>query len=675
MLHQQWALSPEMRVERLLQEQQTLLRRMTPAARAVFEREMLPALQRGEIPPVCDRLWEVDYVRKPVSVPEFLLGKDYLGPQLRGFVYPKIVDDLEELFEGDYTEVVLGGGIGWGKSRKAELGILYDIYRVSCLRVPAAAYGLIPGSTLAFLNVSVNKTQAQKVLFSGLFGLMKQCPYFRDVFPYMTGLTTEIRLPNNITCYPVAGNETSLLGEGVFSAAFDEMNFMAVVERSKANPEGGTYDQAVALYKRMKARLRSRLNARGRLPGKLWLISSARYPSDFTERMEEEAKTDKHIFVRKYASWETKPATSFLSETFKVEVGDRTKRSRVLDGSETDVNPARVVDVPVDYKEDFDKEPDQQVRDVLGISVLSIRPFISLRHKIKAMFDRGTALQLQHPFSNFDVTLQREEDYLVPEKLPWRNVPVLDEFNRIKTDAAGVPIIRRKMAEGLWFCHNDLAKNRDAAGQVHVRAIGSKMIPRLSGAKMTFERRPVMVVCLCLRVVAPRNGEIDLPQMRSVIYQLKTYGVQFGLITYDSYSSQESIKTLNDLGYTAEEYSVDTSNDAYEDLKSALYDDRLSCYYVEKLEEELANLIFDEKRQKVDHPTTPGASKDLADGLAAAVHHCEANWLKAEAATLAPRPGMTDSGIRAGARDERQEELLRKIEMGLPLTEEEINAL
>jgi hypothetical protein len=103
------------------------------------------------------------------------------------------------------------------------------------------------------------------------------------------------------------------------------------------------------------------MNKRGMLPGHLWMVSSARCPNDFTERKAVEALTDKTIFVRQYSAWETKPRSDFMAETFEVEVGDVTRRSRVLDGSETDVNRSCVIIVPMDYKAEFEKDPDESV--------------------------------------------------------------------------------------------------------------------------------------------------------------------------------------------------------------------------------------------------------------------------------------------------------------------------
>jgi hypothetical protein len=114
-------------------------------------------------------IYAADYASKPVSVETFIMDPQYLGGRLRNRIYPVIVDGLVEIFEGDYLEICLSGAIGWGKTWEIAIGITYEIYLVSCLRDPAFSRGLIPGSTLAFLNVSVDKRQAQRVLFSNVF--------------------------------------------------------------------------------------------------------------------------------------------------------------------------------------------------------------------------------------------------------------------------------------------------------------------------------------------------------------------------------------------------------------------------------------------------------------------------------------------------------------------------
>jgi hypothetical protein len=489
--------------------------------------------------------------------------KQYLGNILRGNIYPKILDDLIELFEGSYSEVLLMGAIGWGKSVFAEVGICYDLYKVSCLKNPADAFGLLPNSNVAFINVSVNKTQASKVIFGGIGNLIRNSPYFKGKFPYNAAITTELRFPRGVFAYPVAASEQALLGEGVFSAAFDELNFYAVVEKSKQHPEGGTYDQALQLYTKMSRRIKSRMNKRGMLPGHLWMVSSARYPNDFTERKAVEALTDRTIFVRQYSAWETKPRSDFMAETFEVEVGDVTRRSRVLDGSETDVNRSRVITVPMDYKAEFEKDPDESVRDFGGVPVLSIKPFIGRRDMITEMMQKGQAAGLRHPFTNFTVTLQDEHDHLLPEHLDW----IVDgKTKRINT--------------GPYYSHIDLAKVNDAAGFAVAHVVGSRQVSRGFGREKKFETRPIIRLDLALEIVAPPRGEIRIASVRELLYQLRDLGLQFQLVTYDSFASEESIQILKAEGFSADNLSVDRDAAPYEALKEAIYDGRLLCYEV-----------------------------------------------------------------------------------------------
>jgi len=135
----------------------------------------------------------------------------------------------------------------------------------------------------------------------------------------------------------------------------------------------------------------------------------------------------------------------------------------------------------------------------------------------------------------------------------------------------------------------------------------------------------VIRVDLVLRINPPAgNGEISIPAIRGLLYQLHEWGMQFGMISADSFGSQESIFTLKNEGYHADSYSVDRENDAYVGLRQAIYAGRLICYHYPVLERELAQL--EDTGKKIDHPAIAGSSKDVADALAAAVHHWEEGW-------------------------------------------------
>ena len=642
---------------------------MSPEARRIYSEKVRRTVETPHDRTFQNQLYSLSYKIKPVDVVTFVQDRYYLGGTLRGNLYPALLDDLQELFAGDYVEVLLKGGIGWGKTTFAYIAICYDIYLVSCLREPADAFGLIPGTSLAFVNVSMTLQMARRILFKGIFNLIKQSPYFRENFPFDPNLSNEIRFPRGVICYPVATTEQSLLGEGVFSAAFDEMNFYHVVERSKQMPEGGVYDQAQMLYNRLSRRLKSRMNQRGRMPGHLFMISSSRYPNDFTERKSKEALDgDKSIFVRDYSVWETKPPETFMTETFRVEVGDQSRRSRVLTGDEVNVNEERVIDVPMDYKPEFELDTDAAVRDFAGIPVLAIRPFIVRREKITDMFKRGEEVGAKHPFTNLDVTLENPEiDHLLPENLLYEEVELINEKRQ------KVKVKRLYGKYGKRFIHVDLAKSQDACGLGVGLITGEKWVERGIGKDKHNELKPIIRIELALRIVAPKNGEIDIAKVRGIIYQLADLGCEFEMITYDSWQSTESVQTLKNECYNADTYSVDIDATAYEETKMALYDDRLICYEIPMLKKELGSLEKNEKTGKIDHPA--GSSKDLADVVAGVVHHAEEYFVNGASRWRGVE------GISVGTRwtpetlEEKRQELYEKIARGVPLSEEQIRLL
>lgn len=237
------------------------------------------------------------------------------------------------------------------------------------------------------------------------------------------------------------------------------------------------------------------------------------------------------------------------------------------------------------------------------------------------------------------------------------------------------------MFDALYFAHADLSKTRDATGICVGHVVGTKKVSRLDARTLqdVREELPIIRIDLVLRVVPPEHGEIDIPRVRSICHQLRNQGVEFGLITFDAFGSQESIKTLKDAGFRADLFSVDRDPSAYEMAKSAIYDERVLCYYVPKLEEELGSLEW--QGDKVDHPSTAGASKDLADAFAAVVHHCEEGWRRGQgelepprepayvAETMALYAGMTYTHSSMAAR------VREKVIEGKPISEQEETAI
>lgn len=109
------------------------------------------------------------------------------------------------------------------------------------------------------------------------------------------------------------------------------------------------------------------------------------------------------------------------------------------------------------------------------------------------------------------------------------------------------------------------------------------------------------------------NRQIDLEEVRQLIFLLRNKGFHIGHVYYDQFQSADTIQILQRNGFQASLYSVDRNMEGYLILKSLLYEGRIDFYYHPILVQELKGLRL-VNGKKVDHPE-PG-SKDLADAVA-----------------------------------------------------------
>ena len=236
----------------------------------------------------------------PVSVEQFVRDPDYLGSNA---LYPAVMAEMVELnnpvVDGcehrarlwtRYAEAIFTGGIGTGKSTIAIYSMLYQLYVLSCFRSPHALFELDPTSEIVFVFQNRTERLAKAVDYDRFKALVEQSPYFRQQFPFEPRLKSELSFPNRIVVRPASGADTAVIGQNVFSAVIDEINFMETVERSRRSHDGRLYDQATALYESIARRRASRFLKLGRLPGLLCLVSSRRYPGQFTDVKERERR-------------------------------------------------------------------------------------------------------------------------------------------------------------------------------------------------------------------------------------------------------------------------------------------------------------------------------------------------------------------------------------------------
>jgi hypothetical protein len=528
----------------------------------------------------------------PVHPLEFLVGKEYLnkGEDL----YPKILPYFVEMNCGDYVEAVLTGAIGTAKSTLAIWTTAYQLYCLSAYINPHRQFELDTASEILFIFQSLNKQLAKEVDFDRFRATLETSPYFREKFPFDKNLLSQLQFPNRISVKPISGESTGALGQNVFGGMLDELNFMEIVEKSKRTHNESEYDQAIALYNNISRRRKSRFMKFGRVPGMFCLVSSKRYPGQFTDLKEEEARKEiretgrSTIYVYDKRTWDVLPENRFSGRWFKLFIGDMNRKPRILDDGE----PIRVddtelvIDVPVEYKSEFERDPMGSLRDIAGVSTLALFPFFQSREDVAEMFGH-------HP----SILSLEETDFvspplmILPKKFWRKHIP-------------------------RWV-HIDLSKTKDCTGITCGCVPGFGAISRGDGAD-DFEMMPQFHIDFQLRVKAPKGGEILYYKIRSLLYALRDQGLNIKWVSCDSYQSTDMLQILRQNNFVTGEISMDKTTLPYETLKSACYDGRVLAPSHPHCELELVGLEMDPKLKFIDHQ--PGKSKDVADSLAGTVY-------------------------------------------------------
>lgn len=528
--------------------------------------------------------------QKPVSPLVFLEGKKFMNA--RGVLYPEVQKAYLDLNEGNYTEAVLTGAIGVGKTTLAIYSLAYQFYLLCCMGNPQRAFGMDPASEIVILFQSVTARLAETVDFRRFKEMVLNASCFKFLGPPVSSTSNEIRFRNQVVIRAGCGLPTAALGQNVFSGLIDEANFMAVQDRSLRANDGGEYDQASDIYESISRRRKSRFMRKGKVPGILCIASSRRYPNEFTERLEKVARAEKRrtgessIYVYDKRLWEVKPQGTYSKKRFKVFYGDMSRDPCVL-GVGCDPNQLDeqlVMDIPEDFRNDFEMDIHSALRDIAGVATSVIHPFIPNKAAIAKVF--GTHLSILS----------------------------LDKSDLTETE----PIVDKEQLKRLGnprWVHLDLAFSADSAGIACGHVPGFVKMDRGDG---TFETLPRIVIDFVLEVPPPRGGEINFEKIRNLIYKVFAHGVPIKWISMDSYQSKDTQQILRHKGFAVGEDGPDKKSIMYDVLKSAIHDGRVYLPDHNKAQRELIELERDAKTDKVDHP--PTGSKDLADSIAAVVY-------------------------------------------------------
>jgi len=578
--------------------------------------------------------------REIVSMEQFMEDDYYLGEPCRT-VYPRLKEELIDVFDGDTRELILTGSIGWGKTTFLSIVLARVLYELSCLAHPQSTFGLSPGSEMGIVLVSKNLPLARRVLKSAVDDKIKLSPYFMEHWKPKFG-RDETMFPDNIIMMIASYQSERLLGVNVLAGAMDETNFamtskQQIIQKMGEKASVANYDMAEKVYTTLLTRIKSRFQRAGELTGMMILASSASTEGSFIDRRLKEAESDHTATVLDFATWDVKPKSYFSGKWFNVLVGGSALRSRIMAEDEfyedqyLEENEARVIQVPEEYRYDFGLNLEDALRDIAGIATQAISAYLQRVEAIdKCVVDRP------HPFS-VDTW-----QYGTPGKFEWDRI-CMTYTRKISggyEELAWKPL--RNPNSPRWI-HVDTSLSGDSTGFAmgHIEK-WVEVVRRNSDGEPFTDLRPFIVMDLMLRVNPPPGEQIYLPDVRRLIYEISEHGFTILGCSFDQYQSAEMMQQLKARGLPAQLISVDKTTAPYDSLKSAIYERRIEFYRYWAFLAELKALEYDRVRGKVDHPLA--GSKDCSDAVAGVVFGLQES--------VARLPLTRETGTRIVDRDE-----------------------
>ena len=575
---------------------------------------------------IADTCADLEWEEVPVPIEEWLDSYHHIG-DLKDSIYPVLKQDLIELFNGNYHEVILTGSTRWGKDFFSCTAMTRLLYELCCLRDPAQSMGLGAGESIHVVPISRTTQQARRIVFGGIASKLNLAPWWRNRFKETLDY---IEFPNKkITIVGGASSDASALGLNVYTALVDEGNFMGMVKASEAAKSAGgkTHDRAQMICDALVRRIQGTYRHSG-VKGMLFLISSKRATDDFTERrIREHIKqgTTNGVFVRDYTTWHVRPEPFKHQKWYRCSVSSTEGRCRILEDDEEGPKDAIVFEFPHDFLGEFQRDPAGATRDIAGIATDTYAPFIANRPAIEQMFD-------EHRPQVFAV---REWDMATGRlEINWDDV--------ITTNARGenVPIC---CPNSVRHVHIDLSKNMCATGFNLCHQAGLVEVIRTDKeGNKSIEEAPVFHIDGVLRIIAGSANEIDHGEVRGVIYRLNEGGFNVRSVSMDHWMSVPNMQLLKKHGYRVKELSTVKKIDPFDCSRGALYEGRIIAPPHQQLGDELRGLELDPKRPH-DRPKVivqAGHTKDLADAWAGGIYYLSENHKGG--VLLAPTSGTSD---------------------------------
>lgn len=541
-----------------------------------------------------------DFDERPATIREFM-GPEYLN--IEGKVRSAIMQELEIIIGDDvssewmtkYPQAIITGGIGIGKTTVASIVLPWLAHWVLCLKNPQEFFNLLPGSRIAFMQMSTSGSQAKEVVFGDIKARIQYSPWFQTKYPYDKNFKNQLRFEKDVWILPGDSSETTFEGYNILGGILDEADSHKVTKDKDYAEQGFT-----TIFSRVQSRFGAVERPDGSVHsyGFLLLIGQMKRGNGFAAKKYAEFKADPKAHAVRMAIWESMGWHRFMRENpisgelIRDSFWYDSKRKEITTQGAAQLLHAdgkgnNLIEVPEAFRSDFENNPEKALRDLAGIPPATGSPFISLVYKVEDARNRWIERYGDEgPIDGLHNNLVR----------PWFRAQ--ESLKRV--------------------LHIDMAYSSD--GDALGMAMGH--IPEM--VVIDGERKPFIVIDAIWQIQASAGQEIFIGDVRRIIYDLRDkYNFNLKKVTTDGFESTDTRQQLEKRRFETEKISVDRTILPYHDLREAIYENRIAIppYLVqlrqgesptEILLVELTELV--DNGAKIDHPAE--GSKDVADAVA-----------------------------------------------------------
>lgn len=504
----------------------------------------------------------------PPTPEEFLDWRNgWLPKDFSESVFEWVKQDFIEMVSGKkkYSQIVLYGCTRQGKSFCAILLIAYIIVYVHHLRDLSRFYNLAGGTSLSVYIMSFNYAKVYQLYLQPLYSLLEQSDRFvqvkfqdqvkRDQEKYgcskivysKASLVGHITLSSNLKVVSGNSDALSIIGNNILAGIISEIAFF--VEN-----DGTTEEQIFRLYSDLVERIRATvgksylsfafLDTSANDSESLienYILKTLRYQEDILFRWRR--RWDIPELVRKFY-----PIYQSTKETFPVCVGDGNTPAKIVENiRELQTIPEAIIEhVPIDAKEDFERNLIKSIKDIAGRPTTNESKLIQKNSIIDDIF----CDELLNVEGGIVCDAGRS-----PEKL------VLDQiYDKFFVSFFGNQSVIRRAPKEPRYGAADLSFS--VKGDVTGLSIGHKEWSR--------ELNKVIFVSDFSFAILPGDNGINIESVGYFVKELKECGVNFVNFVFDTFQSEQLSQFLTRHYIPNNKHSVDSTINPYMTMYSLL---------------------------------------------------------------------------------------------------------